>query len=183
VFVTGTIARKPLQAYWTIAYNARTGAKRWSARYSGLGDSGATSVAASPDGSSVFVTGSTQKGNLLARIDTVAYSAATGARLWVARYRNGSSTRVLAALAPSASTLVVTGVRAVNGNPGQYVTLAYDMATGAARWTAIYQGPNTGASVPFAIAASPDGSRVFVTGQSADATAFTDDYATVAYRV
>src|SRR5262249_60836219 len=71
----------------TVAYNAATGATRWVSRYHGPGNSidAARSVAVSPGGGTVYVTGYSWAG-LLPDYLTAAYDAATGARLWVRRY-------------------------------------------------------------------------------------------------
>jgi hypothetical protein len=58
--VTGPSASAgiPFRNYATIAYNARTGARRWVSRYAGTGGSAKSAgMVISPDGSTVFVTG------------------------------------------------------------------------------------------------------------------------------
>src|SRR6266568_2533368 len=81
----------------TVAYNAATGTRRWVARYHGLGVSGPTSVAISPDGSRLFVAGfTTPPGSALpTRFAVVAYNASTGAMLWAQHpFSNGTATSV-----------------------------------------------------------------------------------------
>src|SRR5262245_57058168 len=46
----------------------------------------ATSIAVSPDGAFVYVGGESRAGNSFGDFGTVAYSALTGAQVWVARY-------------------------------------------------------------------------------------------------
>src|SRR5438094_4654688 len=64
--------------YATVAYEASTGVKLWAKRYNGPGngDDQAYSVAVSPDGSRVFVTGGSDGGSTT-KFDyaTVAYEA------------------------------------------------------------------------------------------------------------
>jgi hypothetical protein len=93
VFVTGDSRVAPARSdYATAAYDAATGAQRWASRYSGPAGhvDSARSVAVSPDGATVFVTGGSRAGptGAASGLDyaTIAYNAATGARRWVSRY-------------------------------------------------------------------------------------------------
>ena len=100
--------------YATVAYNAVTGAQLWARRYLGPGNgfSTAWSVAVSPGGSRVFVTGSSQGASWGQDFATVAYSAATGAQLWAQRYNgpaNGSDYALSVAVSPGGSRVFVTG--------------------------------------------------------------------------
>jgi hypothetical protein len=74
--------------YATVAYHAATGAQVWASRYNGPGngDDYAQSVAVSPDGTRVFVTGYSMGTNTGSDYATIAYNATTGAQLWVKRY-------------------------------------------------------------------------------------------------
>ena len=95
VFVTGdtSSAATPGQHVVTVAYDAATGARVWVARYYGLGASRATSVAVSPDGAKVFVTGTTAvPSGSSSEYATVAYDAATGAKLWCGSTAPGETT-------------------------------------------------------------------------------------------
>ena len=49
------------------------------------------------------------------------------------------------------------------------------------RWGAFYDGPRSGLDLANAMAVSPDGSRVYVTGSSHGTKTSNSDYATVAY--
>lgn len=159
VFVTGTT---------TLAYDAATGAKLWTRPYQ---NGGAKSLVVSQDGSTVFVTGGV--GFDL----TVAYDASTGSTLWARHYTGpgDAGTQALsAAVSPNGSTLFVTGTTAYNTGISQYETVAYDAATGAMRWAEVYLS-RAGTNVADSVAVSPDGTHVYVTGNSAGV------YATIAY--
>jgi WD40 repeat protein len=188
VFVTGVMPSAQVHAYWTVAYNAGTGAQRWLETYQGSGVSVATSVAVSPDGSAVFVSGTVETANLhQMHIVTFAYNPATGAQLWMARYLNETPaihqlTAPALAVTPDSSTLVVTAARNVNGGPDQDVLLAYNTGTGATKSTAIYQDPGNGHSIPFALTLRPGGAMAFVTGVLLPTTSNFLEYQTVAFR-
>jgi outer membrane protein assembly factor BamB len=170
VFVTGTIRSDADTYVWTtVAYDATTGAQVWARRYGGDvgGPAHATALAVSPDGTRLFVAGSHRDATGSSEYATVAYSAATGNEVWVRNYdgRGVGSYDYASALAvsPGGETLFVTG--SSEGKSYDYVTLAYDTSTGARRWLARYGildvSDDEGAS---AIAVSPNGSMVFVTG-------------------
>ncbi len=73
----------------------------------------------------------------------------------------------------------MTGNSAGSGTGDDYATVAYDASTGAELWSARYNGPADGYETSYALGVSPDGSRVFVTGDSYGPTPG-PDYATVA---
>ena len=168
--------------FLTSAFDAATGNRVWAKRYSGCPKVGCVDIpaalAVSAGGDAVFVTG-TSKGRRTSGFDyaTVAYSAATGKRLWVSRYNgHGRSTDSPAAIAvsPRGGAVFVTGTSAYD-----FATVAYRAATGATLWTKRYDragGHDFGTSV----AVSPDGRRVFVTGASEGRTR-ANDIATLAY--
>jgi hypothetical protein len=174
--------------YATVAYSAATGARLWAQRYNGPGnrDDGAGSVAVSPGGTRVFVTGTSPGAGSGSDYATVAYSAATGTRLWVRRYNgpgNGEDHASSVAVSPGGTRVFVTGssqgARSVFAL--DYATVAYNAATGTRLWAQRYNGPGNSYDVATSLAVSPCGTRVFVTGISVGrATGF--DYATVAYR-
>jgi WD40 repeat protein len=188
VFVTGTSssgAGRFDDDYATVAYDAATGTTRWLRRYDGPGhrDDVASSLALSPDGSTVVVTGGSSGAAVYSDFGTVGYDAATGAVRWVGRYDgpgSGSDTANAVAVAPDGSVAVVTGGSDGSEGSADYATLAYDLDTGVLAWARRYDGPAHEDDTAAAIAAAPDGSAVYVTGGS-DGTAAGDDYATVAY--
>lgn len=153
----------------------------WAARFDGgtARTSGATSVAASPDGSTVYVTGNTSLGGStpMNTYDTVAYNAATGATLWVARYRGVDGRHPNIApditVSPDGSKVFVFGHMPLRGfgERGAFAMLAYNAATGAQLWSSL----GTCQEPAHAIAVSPDSSTVYVTGTLGR------DYCTLAY--
>jgi outer membrane protein assembly factor BamB len=180
VYVTGTTGSAGTSGgdYDTIAYNAATGAQLWAKRHSSNG--GANSMAISPDGSTVFVTGPAFRQARGTGYGTVAYNAATGAQLWAKSHLGavGAVPRAVAysvAVSPSGGTVYVTGV---SWHPGwEYATIAYNAATGAQLWIRLYRGgPPSGSALGYAIAISPISGTVIVTGEGASGK-----YATVAY--
>jgi PQQ-like domain len=188
VFVTGQgsgAGGKP--DYTTVAYDAVTGRQRWVESHDGGAVDTALALAVSPDGSEVVVTGYSQRPGIAdPDYATVAYDAATGTRLWVQRYsapRDRSPDVAYAlAVSPDASKVFVTGRAFYGPAPANYdyTTIAYDAASGTELWLKRYDGGVNGDDIASGVGVSPDGSKVFVTGQSAGSTSG-DDYATVAY--
>jgi DNA-binding beta-propeller fold protein YncE len=77
--------------------------------------------------------------------------------------------------------VIVTGYSNGAGSGTDYATIAYDAAAGARQWLSRYNGPGNSTDTPQAIAVTPDGHKVLVTGRSyGDPNDFLD-YATVAY--
>jgi outer membrane protein assembly factor BamB len=174
VFVTGASLSTPgNDDIATIAYAASDGTKKWARRYDGPGsafDWGAA-ITVSPDGSTVFVTGTS-----IDDFITVAYAASNGKRLWVRRYTRAADTVDAAAavlVSPDSQTVFVTG-QSYSSSSTAYVTIAYAVADGTRAWRTVSDGNAQGN----AMALSPDGTRVFVTG--AIETTGNMDYETIA---
>jgi hypothetical protein len=108
--------------------------------------------------------------------------AAPGSTLWVSRYdgraHGGDRARAMG-VSPDGSMVFVTGNSYNTDGRGHYATVAYDAATGAKVWVSRYDGLAYKTIAPSALGVSPDGSTVFVTGNSRGPNG--DDYATVAY--
>jgi DNA-binding beta-propeller fold protein YncE len=172
-------------AFATVAYNAETGSQLWASLYHGAGDtSRATAVAASPDGSKVFVTGSSEGNGTNRDSATVAYNSTTGQQLWVRRYNgpvNTGDDPAAIVVDPDSKTVFVTGTSQGVRVGVDYTTIAYDAATGKQLWLSRYNNPRrNGLDSASALAISPDGSRLYVTGTSHGRSSQLD-YATVAY--
>jgi WD40 repeat protein len=176
VFVTGLASQPGGESYGTVAYAADTGATRWFRRYMGpAGFSQASAIGVSPDGTTVFVTGFSE-GTDREHSDyaTVAYDAATGTKEWVRRYDVQGEAFALT-VSPDGTTVFVTGGSTGSTGSLDYATIAYAADTGATRWVRRYNSRGDGGDVARAVAVSPDGSTVFVTGGS------TFNYLTLAY--
>lgn len=120
----------------------------------------------SADGSRVFVTGRSNGVGTRPDYATVAYDAATGAHLWVARYNDAANAYDYAravAVTPNGARVIVTGyTEGLVGAADRSVTIAYSAVSGAHVWLRSFQGK--AGSVAYSLALSPDGSRAYVTG-------------------
>jgi outer membrane protein assembly factor BamB len=156
---------------------AQTQAGPGSVRWTGLHDGSADSVAASPDGSRVFVSGTTADDYA-----TVAYDAATGEQLWDKRYDGPAAAGDFAlSVAVNRTAVFVTGTSQGGSSGFDYATVAYDAATGNQLWVSRYNGRANRNDGPGAVTVSPGGGKVFVTGTSQGRSSGFD-YATVAYQ-
>jgi hypothetical protein len=156
VYVTGGSGT----TFTTVAYDAATGAQQWVARYYG---GTALRLVVSPDGTKVFVGGGDGW-----RWHTIAYDTLTGGQVWNVQFVESYPVS-LQGLAVSAdgSRLFATGsYYSYFGSSTEAVTVAYDTEDGQPLWTATYDDPNHESDIAHAVAVSPDGSRVFVTGTS-----------------
>jgi DNA-binding beta-propeller fold protein YncE len=186
VYVTGqSYGTASVVDYATVAYDAATGTRQWVARYNGPASSLSnvpSSVAVSPDGKTVFVTGKSQVSQFN-DYATVAYDAATGHQLWAKGYNgplNNDDEATSVAASPTSGTVYVTGFSWGNGTAADYATIAYNATTGAQQWVKRYNGPpGNGNDEATSMAVSPAGT-VYVTGESGGTTSG-GDYATVAY--
>lgn len=111
---------------------------------------------------------------------TIAYDQSGNVR-WVARFNGpggaqdaiGDEGRGIA-LSPAGDRVYVTGAQneGLGGTPtefrfvGDFITIAYDAATGAEIWRASYHGPAVGMDMAEQVIVSDDGQRVYVVGES-----------------
>jgi DNA-binding beta-propeller fold protein YncE len=169
VFVTGTSNTD----FGTIAYDTATGSELWQARYSGPLPGGydlAIDLGVSPDGTKVFVTGSSPKGNDL-DFATIAYEPSSGEAIWSFRHHDRQwpdDTPYALAVSPDGSRIFVTGCRSdlAECYRGDFMTIALDAADGILLWKSIYDGAVLAPDTAYDIAVSPDGEAVYVTGTS-----------------
>jgi DNA-binding beta-propeller fold protein YncE len=186
VFVTGTGVRRTGTGYATVAYSAATGRQLWASRYNDPGhgpDAAAQSLAVSPDGTAVYVTGiGTNPTNRYDVYATAAYRATDGTQLWVSRYTGpskGFGGAAAVAVSPAGGTVFVTGNSRSRTTGYDYATVAYRAATGRQLWAGRYHGYRNKFDAATAIAVSPDGATVYVTGTSQGRAG--TSYATLAY--
>src|SRR5262245_59528776 len=115
------------------------GTQLWAKLYNGNTLGHAESVAVSPSGNTVFVTGTKAEDDYV----TIAYNTATGAQLWIKLYKGSGglgNTAQAVAVSPDGNTVFVTGEASSAASQDDYVTIAYNAATGAQRWIKTYKG-------------------------------------------
>ena len=162
VVVTGTTAFGPSGRVATLAYDASSGDERWLAGApDGYADdwSRGSAVTMSPDGSTVFVTGSHECSACSSREGwlTMAYDVENGDMLWSAR-RAAEGGPSSIAVSPDGSGLFVSGQES-SGEARALV--AYDPRTGQRLWGVRRDGPPTAWS---GLQVSPDGRTVYLAG-------------------
>ncbi|SEH00461.1 Peptidase inhibitor I9 [Nonomuraea solani] len=192
VFVTGASVHPDTQTdAMTIAYDATTGREIWADRYDGPGhQSDNPHDLTLVPGGRLYVTGNTTGEGTGADFTTIAFDPATGGRAWVRRYDGPAKAEDYAMgvrPTPDGTKVVIAGQSEVDAAGSDYVTIAYDAATGAEVWSGRYDGAAGARDDAHALAvdASAEGVRIFVTGASATGGTPPDavevDYATVAY--
>ena len=169
VFVTGTStgAGEMKKTYATLAYDATKGTQLWVERYdTPTGRASAGSLALSPDGNMVYVTGWSETTANQKDYATVAYRASTGSQAWVALYHGpgGDNEGRAVAVSPDGTRLFVIGSSPSPTGLG-YATVAYNASNGTQLWAQTYTSPpQTGSTYASTIRVGPDGSKVFVAG-------------------
>ncbi|MFN2581357.1 MAG: hypothetical protein ABR498_01285 [Candidatus Dormibacteria bacterium] len=174
------------------AYDRSTGAQRWAQRWHDPdGDSDtAWNVATSPSGDRAFITGQRCVSGYCF-VETVAYDSA-GNQLWSTSYHDaGGGNDLTGSIAVSAdgSRVFVAGGQQPDWNRGssvaQYVTIAYDAATGVQQWLQTYQGPlradGNNLSQVRRLAVAPDGQAVYAGGLASASDSQIDTFTVIAY--
>ena len=202
VFVTGTrdqdgeLNTAP-EDFVTVAYDTRTGAETWISPFDGpgAGFDRAESMAVSPTGDRLYVTGVTTvhkadgplaRASVQLAMATVAYDAATGGQNWASFAGTPADVHAWGrdvTVSPDGTHIYTTGqgsrFQAFSGmgnatifdTPIDFVTVAHD-AGGTQRWVARFNSRTAGLAPERAggIAVRPDGGRVFVVGYLGDPT-------------
>jgi len=190
VYATGVEGMNPVGEvgdYLTIAYDASSGERLWTATYDspqeGDQDEEAHRVTVSPDGRWVYVTGQTGAQHSNADVATVAYHAGTGDQAWALEFSReaGQGEDIGVDLVATSDAVYVAGamgsrIAAIKIGAGDPDT---EPDAGLVLWSTA-ERPGYG----YWIALSPDGSRVYISGSDqtpANATLGPDwDYAALA---
>lgn len=147
----------------------------WVATHGGLDHDEPYDVATSPDGTRVFVTGSTEPyiEGTTARASsdwsTVAYDAETGEKVWSAEQdgpARGPDHAYAVAVSPDSATVVVAGDMGVGQlDAGDGAIVAYDAPTGEVRWSRTIDGTDEIApDLIDTLAITPDGKTAVIVG-------------------
>jgi DNA-binding beta-propeller fold protein YncE len=175
---TGTHGSEDVWDYLTVGYAAATGVDLWSETYDAHEHGGDTAegLGVSPDGSKVFVTGTSRAAGPARDIVTIAYRATDGRRVWTGRYRGGVDDFATdLAVSPDGMRVYVAGFgRASLALPHGFRVVALDADSGALEDVGRFA--DGGDDFANDVVISPDGSRLFVTGSGGG------DFLTVAFR-
>jgi PQQ-like domain len=165
--------------FLTMALDPASGSIIWSARYGGPGlghQYVSAAIAVDPSGTRVFVTGTGKRD-----YTTVTYDARSGAQMWVKSFDGGGRVDYPMALgvSPDGGKVFVTGFSPDINDRETYATLAYSAASGAQVWVSRFHGTGWRPQ-SVSLVVSPEGHRVFLTGQSSGGATLTN-YVTIAY--
>ena len=176
------------KARWAVLAYGTDGTQKWVARWGDPDHYGfPTSIAVSPDGRSVFVSGSWRVDQVAAdgHLTTIAFDAESGDVVWTANYDgpgNGTDNARELVLSPDGRTLYIAGISAGRDNADlDYAAIAYDTATGAELWVSRWDGVGKGnTDSPFAIDINSRGDMLYLTGWSYGEGEYNNDYGTIA---
>ena len=163
----------------TVAYSTSTGSELWVQTYDGPLYDEVFDATISPNGSALFVTGTSYYSGDYFDYATVAYDTRSGSQLWVAHYAglgHLDDQSYTVRVSPDSSKVYISGYTYDLGY--HFGTFALDASTGAVIWYVESDGRDDEA---VALAVSPDGASVVVTGLSEAGTTGTYDYLTIAY--
>jgi hypothetical protein len=142
-------------------------------------------IIVSPDSSKVYVSATDYTASGAPRESvTYALNSSLG-MLWHVAHTKGDPIQSQIRLSPSGDTLYWIGfqygAQVTNFHQNNYLTVAYRTSDGNLNWSMTYNGPAGDEDDPWALALSPDGTKVFVTGYSVGGATTGVDQATVAY--
>ncbi len=187
MFVTGTIVGEKNNHEdhdaLTLAYGAGGPNLLWSTPRTNLGfgwQQSGNGVTVDPAGDTVYAITSTVS-NLGIPIggETWAYAPATGDLLWHSSGANSAASRAVVA---TDGAVLIAGAdwSQVSGRPVlDFATVEFPAAGQVSTWRNDYDGPGGTPNNAYALAISPDGSKVYITGES-QGTSSALDYATLA---
>ena len=184
--LTGETAPEKIAA---ISYDASTGSREWKVQTAGATGLGASpsGIAVTPDGSQVLISGDTTRwakryADLLWSVD-----AATGTTQWRRVHRHEEDAfdiTTALVISPDGSTAYVSGMDCAgtlcDGFPRAWDTLAFSLPGGVLQWSARFSPPGTD-NRAFAIAVTPDSTKVVVVGDSYSQDSDNDSFATIVY--
>lgn len=182
--------------YATLAYDAHTGRRLWTARFNDAGNGGDFPVGLrlGPRGNRVYVTGNTDLSlNKPSSAATISYQADDGHRLWIARYRKPGAVSAASDLSvsPGGRYVFIAGAASAYDpyslcdpqySDCDFLTVAYRARTGTQVWARRYATNGRELESAGAVAASPDGKTVYVSGDSGSPEQGISDYVSIAYQ-
>lgn len=155
-----------------VAFRASDGTTLWTKRYDGLGFGSEAQITVGLDDSKVFLASRTPYISPTGYDwRTIAFSATTGAVLWtrsIAGYGTDEPKDIR--MSADGTKVFVAGVYSGVAQLSPYyltpdfLTVAYNATNGATLWSARYDTSTHGDEDPAALAVSPDGARIYVTG-------------------
>lgn len=183
VYVVGTQfasdgSRVGLVTAYETADPGTIGQRAWQSTIAGpSGEAVASAIAPAPDGSRVYVAGSTVPATNYAAAEFAlfGFDATDGSRVLEASTPVQGNPPAAVAISPDGGTAFITGGGLIPPYFGLFdiVTTAFDTTTGEQRWQANYEGPRAQIKSSFdsvwyygPMAVSPDGRTVHVAGYS-----------------
>lgn len=168
----------------TVAYDLEDGTERWNAAHTGsVTNESVADLRVAPDGSKVYVTGTTRGGGVSGDITTVAYDAQSGSETWVASYsgfEGGFDEAVSLDVSSDGSRVFVIGMSyAPDGWGPDVAVIAYDVVDGDMIWESRHRGTEQSSNVPVELRISPDGDSIGVAAYTTDLFSGTSDFLTL----
>jgi DNA-binding beta-propeller fold protein YncE len=178
------------RARWVVIRYDTAGNPSWTARWGEASNHNIpTSIAVSPDGERVFVSGTWKADQVTAEghLTTLALDATTGEMVWSSNYDgpgHGTDNARKIVVSPDGRSLYIAGIS--GGDPDgnlDYLALAYETRTGAEQWSTRWDGIGAdNDDSPFDIAVSRRGDMLYLTGWSYGEGDYNNDYGTIAVR-